>query len=177
METFTDDLRYVSRRLNLSLAHYFQGHQFRYDYAKDAIEDSIHSPFWWLQAILRCMSKLELGLRVWRKLQIRGLIDSRLPFPYTEEEFLKVNASQFVQDSLQAYLKSTDSAQLKKQKRDALIEAYRSVNVNDLNKMRTVLSGDFAMFGYDSSPVEVFDRTSTVNGSTGAFDWSRPWVG
>ena len=176
METFPEDLRYLSNRMNLSLTEYFSRGEFRYDYAKDAIEDSINSPFWWLTDILRCMDKMEMGLRVWRKLQIRGLIHRRTPFPYSKEEFVNVTADQFIEVATKAYVESTDRAELKRQKRDAFVEAYRTVDIDVLFKFKTIFVDDFKMFGYESEPADVFDRTRRVN-VTGAFDWSKPWTG
>ena len=176
METFPQDLRYLSTHLNLSLTGYFAGDQFRYDYAKDAIEDSINSPFGWMAEIIRCMDKLQMGLRIWRKLQIRGLIDRRTPFPYSKEGFLSVTADQFIQACTKAHVESTDKAELKRQKREAFVEAYRTVDLKDLYRLQKVFQDDFKMFGYDHEPADVFDRKTTVN-VTGAFDWSKPWTG
>ena len=176
METFTEDLRYLSTRMNLSLTEYFAGDKFRYDYARDAIEDSINSPFGWLKDIFLCMDKLEMGLRIWRKLQIRGLIDRRVPFPYSKEQFQNVSAVQFIEASTKAYLESTDRAELKRQKRDAFVEAYRTVDINVLYNIRTTFKDDFQMFGYESEPADVFDRERNMK-VTGAFDWSKPWTG
>ena len=176
METFAEDLRYLSNHMNLSLTEYFASDEFRYDYAKDAIEDSIYSPFGWLKDIFRCMDKLEMGLRIWRKLQIRGIIDRRIAFPYPKEKFLNVTAEQFIHDSLKAHLRSTDREELERQKREAFVEAYRTVDMSVLQKMKTVFKADFEMFVYESEPADVFDRNISVT-VTGAFDWLNPWTG
>ncbi|PVD18608.1 hypothetical protein C0Q70_21158 [Pomacea canaliculata] len=76
METFSEDLRYLTSVLNvtfdprLSLAT---------ESKVDAILDSVESPFEWREDITKCISTQEMGRRIWRKLQIRGIISiSRL---------------------------------------------------------------------------------------------------
>ncbi|XP_076435739.1 uncharacterized protein LOC143275475 [Babylonia areolata] len=176
METFPQDLDHVSRLMNLSLTSYFSGPQFRQDFARDAIEDSIYSPFRWLKPITLCISKHQMGLRIWRKLQIRGLVDRRIPFPFSSQEFQAVTAEQMVEAAMKAHRESRDREELSRQKREAFVEAYRSVDLTVLQKLRQVFMDDFLMFGYPPDPPDVFDRQGVLR-VTGAFDWSVPWGG
>nr|KAG5688902.1 hypothetical protein BaRGS_009743 [Batillaria attramentaria] len=175
METFSDDLGYLAKHLNLSLTGYFTSDKFRYEYVKDAIEDTVNSPFRWMSKIRRCMSKYEAGLRIWRKLQIRGIIDRNIQLPYNLASFERVTAKQLIESALSSYRQSTDRERLRRQKRDAFLEAYSTVNKKALHKMKRVFEKDFDMFGYDPEPADVFHPVTVT--STGAFQWDRPWGG
>nr|KAG5686591.1 hypothetical protein BaRGS_019489 [Batillaria attramentaria] len=175
METFAEDLRYLSNRLNLSLAGYFKSAEFRNDINKDAIEDSIASPFSWMHDIRKCMTKHEAGLRIWRKLQIRGIISRRFPLPFSAQSFENVTQEQFIKTALEAHTNSTDAEELKTQKRQAFIEAYRTVDRGVLLEMIKAHKEDFKMFGYDAEPPAVFGPENGDH-TTGAFNWQKPWL-
>ncbi|KAL8585916.1 hypothetical protein ACOMHN_061077 [Nucella lapillus] len=174
METFAKDLEHVSRRMNLSLTDYFTSEEFRWDYVTDAVEDSVYSPFRWEEEIYKCISKYDMGLRIWRKLQIRGLVDRRIVFPFSREEFQPVTAPKLVSVAMAAYVDSKDREELKRQKKAAFVEAYRTVDLHDVHKLQEAFKEDFLMFGYDSAPEEVFDRQEPLD-LPGAFDWAVPW--
>ncbi|XP_076454447.1 uncharacterized protein LOC143289333 [Babylonia areolata] len=175
METFSKDLNLLAHTLNLSVVPYFRSTEFRTDYVRDAIEDSIKSPFSWLREIQPCMSKYEAGLRIWRKLQIRGLISRRLRFPYTGMDFTHVTAEELIDVALKAHSESRDKEELKQQKHEALVEAFRSVDRETLMEVERIWQDDFAMFGYLSHPEEIFSDDGSSVVRTGAFDWRSDW--
>ncbi|PVD36052.1 hypothetical protein C0Q70_03022 [Pomacea canaliculata] len=176
METFGRDLNRLITCLNVSNKDYFRSKEFRQDYVRDAIEDSVNSPWSWLANITKCMSISEAAKRVWRKLQIRGIISRRFPFPFTEMESSSLLAGEFIEAALSAHRRSTDKDELKTQKEEAMMEAYSTVDSNVLLKLRGVFREDFEMFGYSSTPPGVFDTSSNVYVKKGAFRWDTEWV-
>ena len=173
METFPEDVVTLAEKLNLSTVGYFASAKFREDYARDAIQDSILSPFSWMEDIVQCMSKYEAGRRIWRKLQIRGFISRKLVFPYSQSSFEGVTARAFIDVAFDGFKKSTDKKELRRQKRDAFVEAYQSVSMAAFSKLTNDLTNDFVFFDYDSHPREVFDVQNDYD--KGAFDWERDW--
>ena len=173
METFSEDVVFLAQSLNLTIVSYLESQQFKFDYAKDAIEDSISSPFLWKKKILRCMSWYEAGLRIWRKLQIRGIISRRISFPYSAESFEVATSKEFITAAVDAYRRSTDRAELKQQKKDAFLEAYSTLNVIALQKLMTTMQSDFELFDYDEHAADVFDIGGDI--TRGAFDWFYEW--
>lgn len=176
METFGRDLNRLITCLNVSNKDYFRSKEFRQDYIRDAIEDSVNSPWSWLANITKCMSISEAAKRVWRKLQIRGIISRRFPFPFTDLESSSLLAGEFIEAALAAHRRSTDKDELKAQKEEAMMEAYSTVDSNVLLKLRRVFLEDFEMFGYSSTPPGVFDTSSNVYVKKGAFRWDTEWV-
>ena len=67
METFSEDVVFLAQSLNLTIVSYLESQQFKFEYVKDAIEDSINSPFSWRKMIINCMSWHEAGQRVLEK--------------------------------------------------------------------------------------------------------------
>jgi hypothetical protein len=175
METFPHDLHALAAALHLPATRYLASDAFWHDYARDAIEDSVHSPWRWKRDIASCgMNSTELALRVWRKLQIRGLIDRRLPLPLKESALQATTAEDMVRAALEAHHRSTDRAALKEQKVAAFREAYRTVNLGVLNNLQQHFAPDFELFAYEPNNTDIFDRERALT-LTGAFDWWRPW--
>ncbi|XP_025080215.1 carbohydrate sulfotransferase 12-like [Pomacea canaliculata] len=172
METFSEDLRYLTSVLNvtfdprLSLAT---------ESKVDAILDSVESPFEWREDITKCISTQEMGRRIWRKLQIRGIISTFHDYPLADEDLSTVSSTVFSKAALEAAIKSTDKDQLVLQKRQAFMEAYRTLSMDDIHVFSQLFADDFEAFGYDKRPAAVFDRNLTFV-DTHAFDVNTPWA-
>ncbi|KAH3806683.1 hypothetical protein DPMN_135007 [Dreissena polymorpha] len=124
----------------------------------DAIVDSINSPFEWKQDILKCMTWYEALKRIWRKLQIRGLIDVNYPLPLDATASENVDVKRFTKLATEAHRKS-DQKVLNSQKRALFIELYRMVPIEDLKKLSAAFERDFYIFDYNSMPHELFNRS------------------
>lgn len=173
METFSEDVVFLAQSLNLTIVSYLESQQFKFEYVKDAIEDSINSPFSWRKKIINCMSWHEAGQRVWRKLQIRGVISRRISFPYTADSFEAVTSKEFIAAAVDAYQKSTDRAELKQQREDAFAEAYSTVNLAELQTLMAPMRDDFELFDYEEYTANVFNISGNIR--RGAFDWMKEW--
>ena len=171
METFSEDLKYLMRLVNVT---------FRPDVdlsrgAKlDAIFDSIQGPFGWLGRLKDCVSTAEVGRRIWRKLQLRGLISSSIDYPLKDRDLASITLTQFNDVAVKAFYRSTDKKLLSLQKQQAFTEAFRTVSEQDLREFVAVYRQDFEAFGYDPAPASVFQRPAGFI-DTKAFDFNRPW--
>jgi len=125
----------------------------------DAIKDSIDSPFSWKGRIKRCMNWPEATKRIWRKLQMRGLVDMDQQYPLEGKAIERTSSPLFVQKALDAS-KRSDPALLKLQKRLVFVEMYGSVDPKLLEDMRDVYEADFRLFDYNASPPELFINDS-----------------
>ena len=76
METFAADTSLVVAQLGHNLSQSTLDSWSR-ESELDAIVDSIRSPYGWRMYIMKCMSWEEANQRIWRKLQIRGLLDKK----------------------------------------------------------------------------------------------------
>ena len=123
----------------------------------DALYDTVSSAFAFKNDVVQCISWDEALRRVWRKLQIRGVIGKH-PFPLTADESDKIEQEEFIWLVKETRLK-THSEERRKQRKEALIEIYRSVPPELLSQLRTVYTADFELFDYESSPEYLFDRS------------------
>ncbi|CAL1541374.1 unnamed protein product [Lymnaea stagnalis] len=174
VETVGDDLDYLSEKFNISSA-FQHADGYRLAASMDAVYDSVNSVFSWKRDVSRCISLDQMGLRVWRKLQIRGIIDSRVHFPFKPGQMADVTLSMFVDACRTAILNSTDRAQLKRQTNQAMLEAYSTVSVADLISISALYRDDMLMFGYEPKPSQLFEHRDAVK-QTGYLKWGVPWV-
>ena len=158
METFREDMFPVLEKLHLKHAIPPLKDGLKEMAVLDALEDSIYSPYSWMEDILKCMSRHEALRRIWRKLQMRGLIDLDQKFPLTRYSSLRISKELFLEAAKSAW-RNSDSSKLKKQKREVFIEMYRSVPLYVLKQFAPVYELDFHLYGYDAYPKEIFDRT------------------
>jgi hypothetical protein len=160
MESFREDMFPVLENLQLENAIPFLEDGLKEKSVFDALEDSIFSPYSWRKDILRCMGWHEALQRIWRKLQMRGLIGMDKTFPLTRYASARISKEMFLETAKSAW-RSSNSSKLKKQKSEVFIEMYRSVPVDVLKHFAANFELDFHLFDYDPSPKEIFDRTKS----------------
>lgn len=99
-------------------------------------------------------------LRTWRFLQISGYIpkEVELPFPndmhtskITKEEVLGA-----VKDVLSNDINWT---RVKTQRHEALVQAYQTIDKNDIMRLREIVKPDCEYFGYDNFPEYLFEKS------------------
>ncbi|XP_025092196.1 carbohydrate sulfotransferase 9-like isoform X4 [Pomacea canaliculata] len=128
----------------------------------DAISDSITSPYGWRRHIVKCLSWEEANRRIWRKMQIRGIIDKKEEFPRRNFSHFSYSPSKFtqvVQESWDRFKRRNTSRSA--QKTEALTSAYSLVPKEDLELLREYYLLDFDIFGYPSRPDSVFSGRKT----------------
>lgn len=157
MESFTQDTFDLLDQLNATSVRKSLEKSMSQLARDDAISDSIISPFMWRRHIAKCMTWHEALLRIWRKMQIRGLISFNIKFPLNPEESSKISRQAMIRLATDASRKSSVD-QLKLQKRQSFIEMYRSVPLTVLEEFRNVYKNDFLLFNYTEAPDEVFQR-------------------
>ena len=174
LETITEDVEFLTKTLNASTA-FLHHKNYSADAHLDVIIDSVDSPFSWKNDFHRCKFSLdEMAMRIWRKLQIRGIIDRKFSYPFKEGEVEKMKSGTFVSACRSAMEKSTDKVRLKTQKTQAFVEAYSSVSLEKLKKIAEVYREDFSAFDYDTSPQSLFSGRTEVN-KTDFLNWRTDW--
>ncbi|XP_005098152.2 carbohydrate sulfotransferase 12 [Aplysia californica] len=173
LETTTDDIDFLSASLNVSSAFQHDG-KYSYTASIDTVLDAVESPFSWKKDIQACMSLDEMGQRIWRKLQIRGIIDSRISYPFKAGEVDAMPSTKFVSACRSAVEASKDRAQLKKQKVQAFLEAYATLTLEELRDIVRVYQNEFDVFEYDTEPPRLFRDRGEV-GKTDFLNWRVNW--
>ncbi|RUS81676.1 hypothetical protein EGW08_010538 [Elysia chlorotica] len=179
METFDSDVRFLLPKINVTESQ-VNLEKMDNNVAYDAIEDSVHDSMstTWLKKSLRCITKLEVVRRIWRKLQIRGFISWRLKpsdFHLDELSVLHMDGPELIKVLLSANGKSSNRTELKLQKKQALKEAFSSLQPQQFTEILEKFGPDFTLFGFQQKPkaFEDFSRASFVN--TGALDLTKDW--
>ena len=165
-----DDFSYVLRNVGLNSSVQSMGNDFRNLAADDAIVDSIKSPFLWKAQIMRCMNWNEALMRIWRKLQIRGLIGMTQKYPLNQYQATMIRTSEFVKLA-RAARKNTSLTELKRQKIDVFQDIYGTVQMETLKNLRTVFRNDFILFGYQETPDSVFKRDMSAKTTLDVLDF------
>ena len=134
MEYAASEFHVLLDHLGLGNTTKAMGSRFEDLTAEDAIPDSINSPFGWKKSILNCMNWNEALMRVWRKLQIWGLIGMSQMYPLTKTKASKIKSSEFIKLAKAARQRS-NSSELKDQKKMYMQTIYKTVPLEILKKL------------------------------------------
>ena len=156
IETLSTDLYNILRRLDIVVTK-DQLADWKKDVVKDAIIDSVESPFLWRHRVSKCMPWSSALKRVWRKLQSRAIIPLEEKFPFSESRSNFIKAKEFIATAYRTYLRA-DKTRLKRQKRQVLAMAYKTVQPITMAKLLKNLEFDFKLFQYSSQPDFLFDK-------------------
>ncbi|XP_053380881.1 uncharacterized protein LOC128545841 [Mercenaria mercenaria] len=118
------------------------------------------------------MSRYKLFQRAWSSYQIRGLILKKYNMPFAEHEVAKINYIRFgdeIKKALDASMGHED--ELKAQRKEAVVQAYKTVPMELMMKLREFMKPDCLLFGYDVMPEFLFNRTSLPNSD--GFDYFK----
>ncbi|KAL8567178.1 hypothetical protein ACOMHN_046588 [Nucella lapillus] len=158
-KTLRQDFEYLLAHLGVRVAN-FSADALSHHVASDAIMDSTFSAFDFYLDLRSCVSLYETCLRLWHKLQLRGIIGEDLTFPFSVEQVEKLNATDMVHVLNEARRNSRDTEKLRQQKKKALREAFASISSGDLQQLAQIYQADFDLFGYDRHPrnSSIFDK-------------------
>ncbi|XP_053380880.1 uncharacterized protein LOC123550094 isoform X2 [Mercenaria mercenaria] len=107
------------------------------------------------------LSRYNFFQRAWSSYQIRGLILKKYNMPFAEYEVAKVSYAQFgaeIKKALDASMGHKD--ELKAQREEALVQAYSSVPMDLMLKLKEFMKPDCLLFGYDDMPKLLFNRAN-----------------
>ena len=150
METFAKDSHFVLSQVNLGylLDNYDK---------RQHIEDEMAMLTDYNFALMNrsyckhCTTPDDIAVRLWKTFKINGYLslDSELP----PEKLKGINAKSFMAIARETYRKRPNSwEEVKVQRRNALIDAYKSVPPSTMNQLKSMYETDFLMFNYESSP-------------------------
>ncbi|KAL8570803.1 hypothetical protein ACOMHN_006953 [Nucella lapillus] len=159
LETLGQDMTYLLHVLQSSM-----------NYSGPFEEDTLNNNAMWVfrkmrEDILACMTMEEAGRRLWRKWQIRGLVNKAELFTFTGQGIAHARQKKFVAAGLAAIQRSGGLSRGKNQKAEALREAYTSVPISDRLHLREMFFLDFELFGFDPDLSAVFAKNESVSKS------------
>lgn len=168
LETFKDDVDYLFDKWR----HEFNDFHINYnDFERETALRTAYGHVRFLYGTKSILSEIKfpfrkLMLRTWRDLQIRGFMSKDVPFPFDENDGVdNVSAEAFMKMIEMGLTATTDRAAAKAQREEALIQAYRSVPLKDMERLRQYVSQDCQLFGFDDRPRKLFDRDTPIDES------------
>jgi hypothetical protein len=159
METFQNDAFYIMSKLGMKKEVEILNQTLKYEHALDAIKDSVYSPFEWKRDILKCISVDEALRRIWRKLQLRGIISPTVPYPLSDVESQNVTSDQFITIAGREIEIHQHSSKTTIKPQTAF---YRTVPMDVMEQLGEYFYLDTVMFGYTPKPKEYFQTERLI---------------
>jgi hypothetical protein len=108
--------------------------------------------------------------RAWRYYQITAVLSKHIGMPFPKNMTIKFR--EFRQELEKAKQMSDvyNTTTVKAQRHEAMVQAYSTVPLKDLERLKTFVREDCLLFGYDESPAWLFDRTLSTN-ATNTFNY------
>ncbi|KAL4229818.1 Carbohydrate sulfotransferase 14 [Mactra antiquata] len=125
------------------------------------IKEEIDYNIWRYPSFNQCITKCELGERIWRAFQYNGYLPLELNFPMetcaestkSVETFYKL-----VSDIRKEYNMTSEIKKVNRRKK--ITEAYQQISDENMEKLKRLYQMDFEMFGYEANPD--FTRRSNI---------------
>jgi hypothetical protein len=103
-----------------------------------------------------------LVLRAWCDLQIRGYLSKDIPLPYTKHDVENLTAAKMLEAVSAALEIKVNQTAVKLQRRESLQQAYSTVSLEDMERLREYVLKDCQLFSYDDRPKLLFDRSNML---------------
>lgn len=150
METFKEDTFHILHKLKLENLVKFTN--FQNETETDAIIDTVEYVYSMRRPVQRCMPLPQALFRAWRKLQIRGILSKHIKFPYPLNYADDIHPDEFKRLLLDAHARSGSPKLRKRNRQEALLEAYSTLSSVTMDRLKDALRVDAVLFGYEEYP-------------------------
>ena len=155
LETFSEDLDFILRSVNISVEIKPQQETIMQRKAVEALDEGKIQ-------INKCTDNYTVMKHLWFSFQARGFLPDSLEMPLGVEASLNMTGDKFGKALVKSWLDNKGSFDSKHQKRNILRQMYQQIQLQDRLKLMKILEKDFLMFKYDPQPPEVFPEFSSV---------------
>ncbi|XP_067686967.1 uncharacterized protein [Haliotis asinina] len=166
METFREDVSYIFRHLNVDKRIKFK--DFAVEHTVDSVVDYVTRAFSQRERISSCVSFHTALRRLWRQMQILGIISKQEDFPLAPEQSEASKQIEVINLALEAHWRSGDTS--KSNKMEAFLQAYHQISIEELEALRKKYQKDFLLFGYDDRPQMLFQNFEQLDMTFDYFD-------
>ncbi|XP_046543788.1 carbohydrate sulfotransferase 9-like [Haliotis rubra] len=166
METFKEDVSYILRHLNVDNRIKFK--DFGVEHTVDSVVDYVTRAFSQRERISSCVSFHTALRRLWRQMQILGIISKQEDFPLTPEQSETYKQTEVINLALAAHWRSGDIST--SNKREAFIQAYQQIPLADMEALSQKYQKDFLLFDYDDRPQMLFQKSEQLYMTFDYFD-------
>ncbi|XP_045199726.2 carbohydrate sulfotransferase 11-like [Mercenaria mercenaria] len=148
LENFKEDTLFILKEMGLD--NTIQIKNFEKETERDAITDAIDWGFDVYERVDECITKYKTLLRIYKKLQIRGIISKDVPFPFSNTSVETVHIDEYKEALLNAHAQSGTREKRKLNRKEAFLEAYSTLPYELRTELRKELSADAELFGYET---------------------------
>ena len=169
METFASDAEFIIEKLKEKNSNIYVNFA---EFDKETSIDRANGLTGLLFAKLRATKGIKYPsynfyLRAWRDLQIAGHLSKDIDMPISKgEQILNLSKEEFIKLITDALSRPMNKTLVKMQRGEALLQAYRSVPKEDLERLSKFVKKDCILFGYDERPRELFDLSTLPHQDT-----------
>ena len=148
LETFEDDTFYLLNKLDLK--SHIEFDNFENESELDAINETVAWAYSMSKRLDTCITKRDALFRAYRKLQIRGVLSTKIAFPL--QEGTDITREECLALFRDVHMRSGSPDERRANRKEALIEAYRTIQPDLFQRLQEVLSIDATLFGYETFP-------------------------
>ncbi|XP_033740598.1 carbohydrate sulfotransferase 11-like [Pecten maximus] len=163
LESLSEDTFYLldrmgKTRLRKSLENDFHGQTLN-----DTIYDQVKLLFLFRNRFRECgVSFFEAQKLMWKKFQIRGIISKNSKYPTTREKSERMTREILTELIHKGIGDARDKNVAKQNKNDALLEAFSTLDREDMDRLSKMFEPDCELFDYDCRPSKLFDINSPI---------------
>ena len=154
METFKDDIMFLLNVFNERFGTEIKFSNFEQETAIDNAKQHIKISYNTINKYSeKCnIPALSFLFRTWRYLQMSGIISKTVDLPIkTENAARQISDDHFTAIVKDVISRTENWTAVKMQRKEALLQAYRSVDMVSLGKLRKIMEPDCKYFDYDCS--------------------------
>ncbi|XP_060069602.1 carbohydrate sulfotransferase 9-like [Ylistrum balloti] len=129
---------------------------------QDKIRDQPNLLFMFRKKYQGCLSFFDAQRKVWKKLQATGVIDKKSKYPVTREESENITRTSFERLLHAAVGDVTDVTVARRQREEAAVEAYSSLEGEDLEKLNKIFAPDCKIFKFNCRPQKFFETDPNI---------------
>ncbi|XP_033740600.1 carbohydrate sulfotransferase 9-like isoform X2 [Pecten maximus] len=163
LETLSQDTIYLLDRMGKTSLRKSLENDFHGQSLNDTIYDQVKLLFLFRKRFRECgVSFFEAQKLMWKKFQIRGIISKNSKYPITREKSEGLTREILTELIYKGIGDARDKNVAKKNKNDALLEAFSTLDKEDMDRLSKMFEPDCELFDYDCRPSKLFDINSPI---------------
>ncbi|XP_060070827.1 carbohydrate sulfotransferase 11-like [Ylistrum balloti] len=163
IETVKQDTQFLLEKMNQTKVLRSFEHSFKEQYTNFTIKERIDMLFMSNNSAFTCNDDFfNLQRKMWKGFQMNGIISKNSKYPITEEKSKSITPEMFRDVVFKSIGDAASSEVSRRNKAEALLEAYSTVDMEDLDKLSRLLQPDCEIFGYDCRPSYLFQNRKPV---------------
>ncbi|XP_021345054.1 uncharacterized protein LOC110445019 [Mizuhopecten yessoensis] len=157
LETLAQDTFYLLKKMGKFALMKSVMNRFHENTLEDTIRDQVDMLFRFRSNYPLCeVAFYEAQKLMWKKFQIRGILSKHSTYPVAKEESERITKRDFTRMLYLGRGDAVDRNISKKNKEEAVLEAFSTVDKEDMELLSELFRPDCELFGYDCRPAKLF---------------------